>query len=188
MTIVICPGIHDPNLTNNFLEKFSFAGAGNPLKYLVFPTQTYPAFSAFYLRQFLQQHLSFDRNGKPEQPILLISFSAGVVAAIALAQSWSQAGGNIQALIALDGWGVPLSGPFPIYRLSHDHFTHWSSALLGRGQDSFYADPPVEHLELWRSPDTVQGWHCSNTKNKETRSPTTAAQFITALLKRHPIV
>jgi len=44
--------------------------------------------------------------------------------------------------------GVPLVGNFPIHRLSHDYFTHWSSAVLGSGNDSFYADPPVEHLEM----------------------------------------
>ena len=57
----------------------------------------------------------------------------------------------MKALIAFDGWGVPLVGNFPIYRISHDQFTHWSSELLGKGDKSFYADPPVEHLDLWRS-------------------------------------
>ena len=30
--------------------------------------------------------------------------------------------------------------------------------MLGGGHNNFYADPAVEHLEMWRSPQTVQGW------------------------------
>jgi hypothetical protein len=29
---------------------------------------------------------------------------------------------------------------------------------LGSGQENFYADPPVDHLSLWSSPDRVTGW------------------------------
>lgn len=94
-------------------------------------------------------------------------------------------GGQIKALIALDGWGVPLGGNFPIYRLSHDSFTHWSSALLGGGTESFYADPPVEHLELWRSPQTTKGWWNHQTPTGlKTATPTTAALFILEILNR----
>ena len=53
---------------------------------------------------------------------------------------------------------MPLTGNFPIYRVSHDYFTHWSSGLLGAGYKGFYADPEVEHLDLWRSPANVYGW------------------------------
>jgi hypothetical protein len=89
-------------------------------------------------------------------PILIISFSAGVVGAIAAASIWQSIGGTIRAFIALDGWGVPLYGNFPIHRLSHDAFTHYTSSLLGSGEDSFYADPSVAHETLWRSPHPIQ--------------------------------
>lgn len=100
---------------------------------------------------------------------------------MAAARSWQQSGGTIKALIALDGWGVPLYGDFPIHRLSHDHFTHWSSKLLGAGLDGFYADPPVEHLELWRSPQTTQGWW----EQKSQLQQITAVAFLALLLQRY---
>ena len=75
---------------------------------------------------------------------------------------WQTKGGKIKAFFALDGWGMPIVANFPVYRLSHDYFTHWSSALLGSGQNSFYADPEVTHLDLWRYPHKVMGWWVSN--------------------------
>lgn len=110
---------------------------------------------------------------------MLICFSAGVVGGIGAAWAWQQSGGKIKALIALDGWGVPLYGNFPIHRLSRDRFTHWSSQLLGAGADSFYADPPVEHLDLWRSPHTAQGWWV----RPERQQRLTAAMFLNLLLE-----
>ncbi|NJK53546.1 MAG: hypothetical protein HC936_13370 [Leptolyngbyaceae cyanobacterium SU_3_3] len=71
----------------------------------------------------------------------------------------------------MDGWGVPLGGDFPIYRVSHDRFTHWSSAWWVAGLDSFYADPAVAHLDLWRSPQTVQGRWVSPTHTSPQPSP-----------------
>ncbi|WP_421656938.1 hypothetical protein [Leptothermofonsia sp. ETS-13] len=108
---------------------------------------------------------------------MFIGFSAGVAGAIGAAWGWQWWGGKVKALIALDGWGVPLVGNFPIHRVSHDYFTHWSSALLGAGEDSFYAEPGVEHLDLWRSPHTASGWHLTAGSS---HSPirTTAARFI----------
>ncbi|MGB3188280.1 MAG: hypothetical protein WBB43_02490, partial [Limnoraphis sp.] len=92
----------------------------------------------------------------------------------------------VKALIALDGWGVPLGGNFPIYRISHDRFTHWSSALLGGGVESFYADPPVEHLDLWSSPQTARGWWLHRTlTGVETASPATAKTVLSDWLTRH---
>lgn len=179
--VVICPGIHDPKLTQGFLEGLQ-AGATEQLssewleRVLLFPTQDYPAYSAVHILEFLRQHL-----GREQLPVVLISFSAGVAGAIAAAWGWQQGGAKVQALIAVDGWGVPLSGSFPIHRLSHDYFTHWSSALLGSGDDSFYADPAVEHLEIWRSPHTCQGWSVQGGK----RTFTTAAQFINELVPRY---
>lgn len=179
--ILICPGFHDPKLTQHFLVGMVEAGMNQPQpeNLLIFPTEKYPPYSVIDLFNFL------DQTVKKADPVTFISFSAGVVAAIGAALSWQQMGGNIKALIALDGWGVPLVGNFPIYRISHDSFTDWSSALLGGGTESFYADPAVEHLELWRSPQTAKGWwnHQTST-NLKTATPTTAALFILDILNR----
>jgi hypothetical protein len=179
-TLIICPGIHEPQLTYRFLEalKQEEILLNTPL---IFPTQKYPAFSGLSIIQFLQQELK-----ETNKNLIFLSFSAGVVGAIAAALTWQASGGKVIAFIALDGWGVPLLGNFPIHRLSHDEFTHWSSALLGSGGDSFYADPPVDHLDLWRSPDRVMGWTIKkNAYGKETRSLTTAIAFLTMLLQRY---
>jgi hypothetical protein len=180
-TLVICPGIHEPQLTDRFLRvlkarKIIFAPP------LIFPTQKYPAFSGFHILQFLQQELP-EAN---KNALVFLSFSAGVVGAIAAALAWQANGGQIIAFIALDGWGVPLFSNFPIHRLSHDEFTHWSSALLGSGGDSFYADPPVEHLDLWRSPDLVTGWAIAkNANGKETRTAIAQTEFLSKLLQQY---
>ena len=191
MRLAICPGIHDPKLTEGFLGSLSLewgveteikAKISNPESRIstpvrVFPAQDYPAYSAVDILQFLCA------QEPAEESLIFISFSAGVVGAIGAAWGWQGLGGEVKAFIALDGWGVPLGGNFPIHRLSHDDFTHWSSALLGGGGESFYADPPVEHLELWRSPQTAKGWRvCKTTNGRETKSPTTAAAFLVNLL------
>jgi hypothetical protein len=180
-TLVICPGIHEPQLTDRFLQALKEREIirNTPL---IFPTQKYPAFSGFHVVQFLQQELGEAKKN----PLVFLSFSAGVVGAIAAALAWQASGGQVIAFIALDGWGVPLLGNFPIHRLSHDEFTHWSSALLGSGEESFYADPPVAHLDLWRSPDLVTGWTTKkNAAGKETRSRIAATAFLAMLLQRY---
>lgn len=205
MTLVICPGIHESDLTDRFLKslKLNHVGLND---YLVLPTQQYPPYSALHVLQYLRQHL----NPQPADPLSLISYSAGVVGTIGAARAWQRQGGKVQILIALDGWGVPLGGPFPIGRVSHDYFTHWSSALLGAGTDSFYAEPPVTHLDLWCEPHAVAGWWirqsveqgergkegeaCSGTAQGSSpqsdfslvdRSPATAAEFMRAILTRY---
>lgn len=188
-SLIICPGIHDLQLTQGFLEGLqrTEASESNSFKHwsqnvLIFPAQNYPAYSAVHLLEFLQHQADLVEN-----PLIFISFSAGVAGAIGAAWGWQLLGGNVRALIALDGWGVPLYGNFPIHRLSHDYFTHWSSALLGVGDDSFYADPSIEHLELWGKPEICQGWWIQPaTKGRcEQRTFTTAAQFINQLLQRY---
>lgn len=190
MRLLICPGVHDSALT----EAFLYALLGEIGVYstgqapLIFPTQTYPAYpaySAFHVLQFLDQQLAVeDPDRLPRPPLLIVAFSAGVAAAIGTAWSWQLWGGRVRGLIALDGWGVPLAGNFPIHRVSHDFFTHWSSALLGKGEDSFYAEPGVDHLDLWRSPQTAIGWHiCTNPAKPSI--PTTAARFIATLIQQY---
>lgn len=189
MTIVICPGIHDPALTSAFL-----AGVTSQLQPcqnwrtepLVVPTQTYPAFSSPHILGFLHDRFGLNTHDVTEPlALVLIGFSAGVVGAIGAAWGWQAIGGQVKALIALDGWGVPLVGNFAMHRLSHDHFTHWSSGLLGSSTgDSFYADPAIEHLDLWRSPQTAFGWHIFPPKFS---SPAriTAARLLTDLLHHY---
>lgn len=186
-SVIICPGIHDPQLTQDFLAGLHSGGTGNlsncwTQKVLIFPTRDYPAYSSVQVLEFLQRHTNV-----LETPLVFISFSAGVVGAIGAAWGWQLLGGQVKAFIAFDGWGVPLYGTFPIHRVSHDNFTHWSSALLGTGDDSFYADPAVEHLVLWRSPNTCQGWwvHPAASSTPEHRTFSTAAEFVTQLLQRH---
>lgn len=176
MSLIICPGIHDPELTEGFLKGLRWEGSNQNL--LIFPAHDYPAYSAIDIWQFLCK-------SSVNSPVVFISFSAGVVGAIGAAWMWQLSGRSVKAFIAVDGWGVPLSGNFPIHRISHDYFTYWSSAVLGTGEDSFYADPSVEHLELWRSPEIAQGWWVSSGSSTQTRTYTTAAEFLTCLLQRY---
>lgn len=183
--VIICPGIHEPQLTQDFLKGLHGSEPGNVSshwseKVLIFPAHDYPAYSTIHILEFLQRH-----TGLLEMPLVFISFSAGVAGAISAAWGWQLLGGIVKAFFAFDGWGVPLYGNFPIHRVSHDFFTHWSSALLGAGEDSFYADPAVEHLDLWRSPNTCKGWwvHPAAAGKPEQRTFTTAAQFVNQLLQ-----
>jgi hypothetical protein len=156
MTVIICPGIHSPQLTKSFIS--CLQDRDNPnlgTDWLIFPEANNLAYSPLAIFQWLQNH---EPSPKQAPSMLFICFSAGVVGGIGAALSWQMRGGKVKALLALDGWGVPLIANFPIHRLSHDYFTHWTSALLGSGKDSFFAEPGVEHLDLWRSPDTTFGW------------------------------
>lgn len=183
MQIIICPGIHSADLTRCFI-----AGLGGALdQAFVVPGDRYPVYSARHILSFLRSQVGDLFDPTPFRrvasvPLLFISFSAGVVGSIGAAHVWQAMGGTVAAFVALDGWGVPLVGSFPLHRLSHDHFTHWSSALLGGGADAFYADPAVPHLELWRSPHQVCGWQI---QPHHPRCPTTAAAFIHDLIDRY---
>jgi hypothetical protein len=179
--VIICPGIHNSQLTHEFLAGLQRCNAENVWhiqQLLLFPSHEYPAYSAIHILNYLQRHLTLMNTS-----VTFISFSAGVVGAIGAAWGWQMLGGTVKALVALDGWGVPLYGTFPIHRLSHDYFTHWSSALLGSGGSRFYADPPVEHLTLWEKPDSCLGWGIQPLKNgREWRRYLTAAEFVVQLL------
>lgn len=132
--------------------------------YLVFPTETDLPYNAIAVYQWLARQ-QFSKT----QALSFIAFSAGVVGGFGAAIAWQLQGGKIRSFIAFDGWGVPLIANFPIYRVSHDYFTHWSSTLLGTGQSGFYAEPDLEHLELWRSPNCT-GWQtlCAGWKTRDT--------------------
>ncbi len=187
MSIIICPGIHEPELTENFIsawrkvvvDNLSFS---NSVNILIFPAESFSALSAFHILHFLHQHL----GDRLESPVIFICFSAGVVGAIAAACSWQMLGGCVKAFIAIDGWGVPLWGNFPIHRMSHDYFTHWSSKILGSGENNFYADPAVDHLEMWRSPQTVQGWRVDLSGGESpSQQRLSASEFLYQLLVRY---
>ena len=179
---IICPGIHPPELTESFVTELGLGKICQSGDVLIVPTKDYPVYSGWHILQFVCDRLPIcPPTDQPTSPLVFISFSAGVVGAIAAATAWRRLGGTVKAFIALDGWGVPLFGDFPIYRVSHDEFTHRSSALMGSGEESFYADPAVEHLELWRSPQTARGWWVNREGEREL---STAAEFLTMLLQR----
>lgn len=148
--IIICPGFHSPQLTQEFLTAMEWRETSH-VNYLIIPN-TIPPYDILAIDQWLSQQLS------PQTPLSFLGFSAGVVGAIGTALSWQQKGGTVKTLIAIDGWGVPLFGSFPIYRISHDSFTHYTSQLLGSGNQNFYCSPPVPHLKLWQSPHQAWGW------------------------------
>ncbi len=185
--IILCPGIHEPALTQSFISGWLDSSTDNlsyhnKLNIVVFPGQGLLALSSLHILQFLRDRF----KDQLESPIVFISFSAGVVGAIAAACQWQLLGGQIKAFIAIDGWGVPLWGNFPIHRLSHDYFTHWSSALLGSGQNNFYAQPAVDHLSLWRSPQTVTGWCIDSSVDiPPLQVRLSAAEFLHLLVKRY---
>ncbi|MHC5737370.1 hypothetical protein [Nostoc sp.] len=187
MNIIICPGIHEPELTESFrvglLDLVSHSAiAPNYANILIYPGKDVLVLSALHILQFLRDCLT----GSLKSPIIFISFSAGVVGAIGAAHLWQLLGGRVKAFIAIDGWGVALQGNFPIHRMSHDYFTHWSSCLLGCGQNNFYAEPAVDHLSIWKSPQAVQGcWVDSSIEIIPPKGRLTAAEFLLMLLKRY---
>lgn len=194
MGVVICPGMHELEATHSFLANLGERSQD----LLVFPAERYPAYSTPHIVNFLHRQLSNPLSPHTWRdavttPLVFIAFSAGVVGAIGAANLWQWMGGKVKAFIAIDGWGVPLLGNFPIHRLSHDSFTHWSSIVLGSGSDSFYADPPVAHLDLWRSPQTVGGWWSPPSSQRFLNSSepapapvaVTADQFLRMLLLRY---
>lgn len=180
LTIIICPGMHDTQLTANFLARLwnNWRDLYKAGKIIIIPNNNYPVYSPIHIWDFLTKS-----RIKISQELIFIAFSAGVVGGIGAALIWQQMGGKVKAFIAVDGWGMILAGNFPIHRISHDYFTHWSSALLGGDGDSFYADREVDHLTLWTSPQTVKGWQIQkNPDNRDKKIYITAAEFILNLL------
>ena len=149
LNLIICPGVHAPQLTSSFIQRSIKQDCS------ILPTERYLPYNAIAIAQWLKTIYSSPID---TPPLSFITFSAGVVGGIGAANIWQMQGGKIAHFVAFDGWGVPLIANFPIYRISHDYFTHWSSSILGRGKSSFYAEPGIEHLDLWRSPNTCWGW------------------------------
>ncbi|MEC4983081.1 MAG: hypothetical protein SAJ37_09210 [Oscillatoria sp. PMC 1068.18] len=175
---IICPGIHSPELTNSFIQQLSQNSEEDSKNLIIFPAPERQAYSAIDIFNFLHSDATINNNSS----LLFIAFSAGVVGAMGAALAWQMQQRKVKALIAFDGWGMPLAGNFPIHRLSHDYFTHWSSALLGAGEDSFYAEPSVEHLNLWANPQTTLGWWV---QSSGCRIRCSTVEFLTELFKRY---
>jgi hypothetical protein len=171
--LLICPGVHSPELT-----KASLQGLNLTQDYWVVPPACSP-YDAVAIWRALKM------SPKRGSSLSFLSFSAGVVGALGVARYWQFLGGQVEGFIAVDGWGVPLWESFSVCRISHDVFTHWSSALLGGGQLGFYADPPVAHLEIWRSPHTTKGWQLEQPGlGLQTRTYTTATRVICQYLNQ----
>ena len=151
--IAIIPGIHSATLTSSFIE--GMQNVFEERNYLILPTEQYAPYNARAIEQWLKQYYPSPQDAPS---LSFISFSAGFVGSIIAANKWQLQGGKIDSFIAFDGWGMLLVGNFPIYRVSHDRFTHYTSAILGGGKQGFFANPEVEHLEIWRSPNTCWGW------------------------------
>ncbi|MGB0561631.1 MAG: hypothetical protein ACPGVO_07470 [Spirulinaceae cyanobacterium] len=149
MAIVLCPGVHPPEVSESFRTRFT------PLhryQYHFIP-KTIAPYDGPAIAQYLHIH------SPPTASLVIMGFSAGAVGALYAARELHDQGSAIAALWLWDGWGVPLLGlPFPTVRISHDAFTDWSSALLGGGDYRFWAEPAVAHLDLWREPERVWGW------------------------------
>ncbi|MEO0540797.1 MAG: hypothetical protein AAFZ80_08010 [Cyanobacteria bacterium P01_A01_bin.105] len=169
---MIFGGMHDAALTAAFLAQ---ATAKIPVLEDVHQQQLKPLDLIHTISPLQSTNLAVGLA--PTMPVGVIAFSAGVVAAVGWLQRWQQLGGQVAGLIAVDGWGVPLTARYPTFRLSHDQFTHRSSMLLGGGPVNFYADPAVPHLTLWRTPQTIPGWQV-DTQTGYTVQATTALAFI----------
>ncbi len=187
MEIIICPGIHSAHLTSTFVSGLQGeippnSNLNTSVNILTYPYHNCLSLSGLHIFQFLQSQL----RDKLESPLLFIGFSAGVVGAMVAAWQWQMWMGNVKALIAIDGWGVPGWANFPVHRISHDNFTHWSSKILGSGVNNFYADPPVEHLEIWRSPQKVSGWWVDSVMGEAAAARRlSVGEFLYLLLERY---
>lgn len=145
MHLVICPGYHSSALTHDFLQ--ALLGKITPDRLWVLPIGVMPGELLWQLK-----------HSPSSQMLHVIAFSAGVVAAYPLVMRW-QSQGRTVPMIAIDGWGMPLPGILSIYRMSHDAWTHHTTYLPTPKDSSgyFYAEPAVEHLNIWQSPQTTWG-------------------------------
>jgi hypothetical protein len=178
MTIVICPGSHPRCWTDQFVAALLHQAPHLHPHLWVSPATANTAWSA----HILQQH--WRAAGRPRSPLVIVAFSAGCVAAIAAAHDWGRQGHTVTAILALDGWGVPMAGPFAVHRLSHDFVTHISTTWPGQGHH-FYADPAVDHDLLWRSPQQVTGRQTGTMPDQAQPPSLTALDFLVQRLDRH---
>ncbi|MCU0548244.1 MAG: hypothetical protein MUC48_02740, partial [Leptolyngbya sp. Prado105] len=88
MQIFVCPGIHSPTLTAQFVKGLELSQQ----EVLIFPADQ-PVYSPQHVLDFFE----------PQAPVVMIAFSAGVVGAIAATRTWYDRNIPISALIAIDG-------------------------------------------------------------------------------------
>ncbi|NJM96721.1 MAG: hypothetical protein HC800_05580 [Phormidesmis sp. RL_2_1] len=168
--IILCPGFHAAQITDSFVR--SLPPSTYPLIVNAFPANPLAVYDWLVATHRTTQDIS------PHSPLIAIGFSAGVVGLTGALTLWQQQGGKILRFFAIDGWGVPISG-LPVQRLSHDRFTHWSTVPLGIGKINFYADPAVEHLQMWESPEHVYGRQIYGWQTPEQNAiPISAADFL----------
>jgi hypothetical protein len=161
MPIIICPGIHEPELTKSFIQGCLNQSHQNSVDILIFPEQGYLTLSTFHILHFLHNRL----GNKLESPVIFLCFSAGVIGGIGAATAWQLLGGHVQAFIAIDGW---------------------TSAYLGMGENNFYAEPAVDHLSMWHSPQSVPGqWVNPSLGFSPTKNYLSASEFLNFLLERY---
>lgn len=151
--LILCPGMHDPQWTAFLQDQLSQGRLWRAGQYYCFPHHPRQAWSAHALGRWLEKTVALGT------PLVFLGFSAGCVGAIATAWGCQRQGNYpVKAVIALDGWGVPLAGAFATYRLSHDRYTHLTGGFWGVGDRAFYAEPAVPHPRLWQAPQQVWGW------------------------------
>ncbi|AGY58801.1 hypothetical protein [Gloeobacter kilaueensis] len=171
--LLVVPGDQSSALKRWATEQFCAA--------LAVPYRCLPACKAPYLPGAIRSLIA-----EAGCPVLIVAFSAGVVGvAAALGADWPRRKRiQIEAVIAIDGWLVPLFHQLPVYRMSHDDFTHRTCRPFGgMNRSNFWADPAVPHLELWAAPNRTQGWQEDHRSGERTR--TTALGFLAARLAEH---
>ena len=153
MRLVICPGVHEPKLTDCFLTGLSglwglahLPKPANSRACQDFSRHKYPPFSPLDILHFLC------REELAGESLVFVSFSAGVAGAIGAAWTRQQLGGKVRAFFCLRRLGSTPGGQFPIHRVSPRLLYGLDFSNSGRGGESFYVDPAIEHLDLWRSP------------------------------------
>jgi hypothetical protein len=168
---LVVPGVVPQEATDRFLQQLNIVGG------CCVPPGVSP-YSPISLDRFTRtQDLASD--------LVVIAYSAGCVGALGWIPLWQRQKKTIKALIAIDGWPVPFWGKFPIYRVSHDLYTHHTTLYLGAGLEQFYCDPAVEHRNLWTYPEASWGlWVKQNNKQKETYRAT-ALDFLQNIVERH---
>ncbi len=167
--LVICPGFHDAYLTVQFLQALGWRDRA------LWWTDLSPLDGAGLCERVAAT--------EPAASAIFVGFSAGVIGAGIAALLWQARGNRVAAVVALDGWGVPLPSDccYPVYRLSHDCFTHLSSGWGESGCGRFYCDPPIAHMDLWRSPQQALGWQ---ELRPGWRTRESAATYLQAILQR----
>ncbi len=194
LAVAICPGFHSAALTDGWvrsLPPFAQAHIATAL-----PIDAIAIFN-WLIQTFGSPSASNQNLPTAKAPLIAIGFSAGVVGLTGALHLWQHQGGKVAQFFAVDGWGTPIMG-LPVCRLSHDSFTHWSSLPLGAGKVNFYADPGVDHLQLWGSPEQVvgqqvmdqpsSGWpdfglNASVNTDSTSSQPLTAADFVSQQLQ-----